>query len=159
MGNNVMLAKDSISAALAQCFVTVGERRYNLMTAIKLEAKFKKNKKEVPILGKTGKGHKSVSWSGTGSCTMHYNSSIFREMMLNFKDTGEDVYFEMQIINDDPSSAAGSQEITLLQCNIDGGVLAKFDAESDSYLDEDLDFTFDDFDMPKKFQEIIGLVA
>lgn len=40
--SNVMLAKDSISAALAQCYVTIGERRYNLMTAIKMEAKFKK---------------------------------------------------------------------------------------------------------------------
>lgn len=54
--------------------------------------------------------------------------------------------------------AAGSQTITL-QCNIDSGVLAKFDASSDSYLDEDVSFTFDDFDMPKEFQEIIGLAA
>lgn len=54
--NNVMLAKDSISAALAECYVTIGERRYNLMTAIKLEANFKKNKAKVPTLGKTGKG-------------------------------------------------------------------------------------------------------
>lgn len=53
--NNVMLAKDSISAALAECYVTIGERRYNLMTAIKLEANFKKNKAKVPTLGKTGK--------------------------------------------------------------------------------------------------------
>lgn len=45
--NNVMLAKDSISAALAECYVTIGERRYNLMTAIKLEANFKKNKAKV----------------------------------------------------------------------------------------------------------------
>lgn len=157
--NNVMLAKDSISAALAECYVTIGERRYNLMTAIKLEAKFKKNKAKVPTLGKTGKGNKSVSWEGTGSCTLHYNTSIFRKMMLDFKNTGEDVYFEIQITNDDPSSAAGSQTITLLQCNIDSGVLAKFDASSDSYLDEDVSFTFDDFDMPKEFQEIIGLAA
>lgn len=157
--SNVMLAKDSISAALAQCYVTIGERRYNLMTAIKMEAKFKKNKVKIPSLGKTGKGNKSVSWEGTGSCTMHYNTSIFREMMFNFKDTGDDVYFEMEITNDDPSSDAGSQTITLLQCNIDGGVLAKFDASSDSYLDEDVDFTFDDFDMPKKFEELIGLAA
>ena len=34
-------------------------------------------------------------------------------MMLDFKDTGKDVYFEIQITNDDPSSDAGSQTITL----------------------------------------------
>ena len=156
---NVMFSKDALSAALAECYVTIGDRRYNLMTAIKLEAKFKKNKVKIPSLGKTGKGNKSVSWEGSGSCTMHYNTSIFRKMMLDFKNTGEDVYFEIQITNDDPSSAAGSQTITLLQCNIYGGVLAKFDASSDSYLDEDVDFTFDDFDMPKEFQELMGLAA
>ena len=156
---NVMFSKDALSAALAECYVTIDDRRYNLMTAIKLEAKFKKNKVKIPTLGKTGKGNKSVSWEGSGSCTMHYNTSIFRKMMLDFKNTGEDVYFEIQITNDDPSSAAGSQTITLLQCNIDGGVLAKVDASSDSYLDEDVDFTFDDFDMPKEFQELMGLAA
>ena len=34
--NNVMLAKDSISAALAECYVTIGERRYNLIAVIRL---------------------------------------------------------------------------------------------------------------------------
>ena len=153
----VMLSKDAISASLAECYLTIGDRRFNFMTAIKVEARFKKNKVKIPRLGVTGRGNKSVSWEGTGSCTMHYNTSIFREMMKDFKDTGKDVYFEMEITNDDPSSDAGSQTINLLQCNIDGGTLAKFDDSSDSYLDEDVDFTFDDFDMPKKFEKLIGL--
>ena len=47
------------------------------MQAINLEAKFEKNKTEVPILGKTGKGNKATGWKGTGSATFHYNTSIF----------------------------------------------------------------------------------
>ena len=53
MGNVTMKAKDTLAAALAECFVTIGDRRYNFMQAINLEAKFEKNKTEVPILGKT----------------------------------------------------------------------------------------------------------
>ena len=57
MSQNVkMLAKDTLSAALAECFITIGTRRYNFMQAINVEAKFEKTKTEVPILGKTGKG-------------------------------------------------------------------------------------------------------
>ena len=52
----VMQAKDAVSASLAECFVTIGDNRYNFMQAINLEANFEKNKTEVPILGKTGKG-------------------------------------------------------------------------------------------------------
>ena len=47
-GNVVMKAKDTVFAALAECFVTIGTRRYNFMQAINLEAKFEKNKTRLP---------------------------------------------------------------------------------------------------------------
>lgn len=158
MNNITMKAKDSISAKLAECFVTVGNNRYNFMQAINLEANFEKTKSEVPILGKTGRGHKSTGWNGTGSATFHYNTSIFRQMMEDFKNTGNDVYFDIQITNDDPTSAAGRQTVVLVGCNIDGGILAKFDADNDDYLDEDMDFTFDDFKIPEKFSLLEGMM-
>ncbi len=156
--NRVMNAKDTVFAALAECFVTIGARRYNFMQAINLEAKFEKNKTEVPILGKTGKGNKATGWKGTGSATFHYNTSIFRKMMLDYKNPGDDVYFDIQITNDDPASGAGRQTIILLDCNIDGGILAKFDADGE-YLDEDMDFTFEDFKMPETFSNLPGFVT
>lgn len=155
--NAVMLAKDTLAAGLAECYITVGDRRYNFMQAINVEVKFNKKKTKVPILGKTGQGNKANGWEGSGSATFHYNTSIFRQMMVDYKNTGEDTYFEMQIINDDPTSDAGRQEIILSDCNIDGGILAKFDADGE-YLDEDMDFTFEDFSMPKSFTDLTGFL-
>ncbi|MGN1481457.1 phage tail tube protein [Porcipelethomonas sp.] len=157
-GNVVMKAKDTVFAALAEYYVTIGTRRYNFMQAINLEAKFEKNKVEVPILGKTGKGNKAAGWKGTGSATFHYNTSVFRQMMLKYKDTGEDVYFEIQITNEDKSSAVGRQTIILVDCNIDGDILAKFDSDGE-YLDEDMDFTFEDFKMPEAFKDLEGFLT
>ena len=156
MANVRMRAKDTISAKLAECFVTIDGNRYNFMQAIKLEAKFEKTKVEVPILGQTGKGNRSTGWKGTGSATFHFNTSLFRQMMERFKNTGEDVYFEIQITNEDPTAAVGRQTIVLIDCNINGGILAKFDADAD-YLDEDMDFTFEDFKMPETFKELLGM--
>ena len=156
--NVTMKAKDTVFASLAECFVTIGTRRYNFMQAINLEAKFEKTKTEVPILGKTGKGNKASGWKGTGSATFHYNTSIFRQMMIQYKDTGEDIYFEIQISNEDPTSGAGRQTMILIDCNIDGGILAKFDADGE-YLDEDMDFTFEDFKMPEAFKDLDGLLT
>lgn len=156
MANITMKAKDALSAKLAECFLTIGDNRYNFMSAINFEAKFERTKTEVPILGKTGVGNKSTGWKGSGSATFHYNTSIFREMMLKYKDTGEDVYFEIQVTNEDPTSAAGRQTIVFVDCNIDGGVLAKFDADGE-YLDEDIDFTFEDFKMPETFKLLDGM--
>lgn len=159
MGDNItMNAKDSVSAKLAQCFVTIGDKRYNFMQMIKFEAKFEKNKTKVPILGRTGQGNKSTGWSGSGNATLHYNQSIFRQVMEHFKDTGEDLYFTIQVTNEDPTSAAGKQIMIFTGCNIDGGVLAKFDADGE-YLDEDVDFTFEDFYMNTPFNELSGMVS
>lgn len=156
MSNVTMLSKDTVSAKLAECFITIGKNRYNFMQAIKLEAKFERTKTQVPILGKTGSGNKSTGWKGTGSATFHYNTSIFRDMMLKYKDTGEDLYFEIQVTNEDPTSDVGKQTIVLVGCNIDGGILTKFDADGE-YLDEDMDFTFEDFKIVNRFSVLPGM--
>lgn len=158
MLNNVkMNASDSLSAKMAECYVTIGNNRYNFMQAINLEASFEKTKTEIPILGKTGSGNKSTGWKGSGSATFHYNTSIFRELMQQYKDTGEDTYFEIQVTNEDPTSKAGRQTVVFMGCNIDGGTLAKFDADGE-YLDEDMDFTFEDFKMPERFTLLNGML-
>ncbi|HOA84368.1 MAG TPA: phage tail tube protein [Thermodesulfovibrio thiophilus] len=153
---NTMKAKDAVSASLAECFVTIDGNRYNFMQAIDLEATFEKQKTEVPILGKTGRGNKSTGWRGTGTATFHYNTSIFRELLYRYKNTGEDIYFDIQVTNEDPTSSVGRQTVILKDCNIDGGILAKFDADAD-YLDETLDFTFEDFEIPEKFNMLPGM--
>ena len=154
--NNIMNAKDAVSASLAECFVTLDGNRYNFMQAIDLEANFEKQKAEVPILGKPGRGNKSTGWKGTGSATFHYNTSIFRELLYRYKNTGEDIYFDIQVTNQDPTSAVGRQTVILKGCNTDGGILTKFDAD-DEYLDETLDFTFEDFEIPEKFNMLPGM--
>lgn len=151
-----MNAKDAISASLAECFVTIKGERFNFMQAINLEAKVDKTKSKVPILGKTGKGNKATGWEGTGKATFHYNTSMFRKMLYEFKRTGQDVYFDIQVTNEDPMSSVGRQTIILKGCNIDGGILTKFDADAE-YLEEDVDFTFEDFEMPEAFGELAGM--
>lgn len=152
-----MNAKDAVSASLAECYITIDGNRYNFMQAIDLEATFEKQKTEVPILGKTGRGNKSTGWRGTGTATFHYNTSIFRELLYRYKNTGEDIYFDIQVTNQDPTSSVGRQTVILKNCNIDGGILTKFDADAE-YLDETLDFTFEDFEIPEKFNMLPGMI-
>lgn len=151
-----MNAKDSVSASLAECFITIEGNRYNFMQAINLEAKIEKTKSEVPILGRTGKGNKTTGWKGTGSASFHYNTSIFRQLLYQYKETGKDVYFDIQVTNEDPTSEAGRQTVILKGCNIDGGILTKFDADAE-YLEEELDFTFEDWEMPETFSVLQGM--
>lgn len=146
MANTIMAGRDAVFASLAECYATIDGTRYNLMQAINLEAKMEKTKTEVPILGKTGKGNKASGWKGTGSATFHYNTSVFRKFMKKYKESGTDFYFDIQVTNSDPTSRVGSQTIILKDCNLDSITLTKFDADGE-YLDEEMDFTFEDWEM------------
>jgi hypothetical protein len=156
LNNVIMKGRDALSAKLAECFITVKGRRYNFMQMINFEATFEKTKTTVPILGKTGQANKANGWQGSFSATAHYNQSVFRQIMLDYKDTGEDAYFEIQVTNEDPTSVAGRQTVVFIDCNLDGGVLAKFDADGE-YLDESIEGTFEDFKMPESFNLLNGM--
>lgn len=108
------------------------------------------------MLGKTGSGNKSTGWKGTGKITIYKNTSIFDDLMERYKNTGEDIYFDIQVSNSDPTSAAGVCTMVFSGCNVDGGVLASFDVDGD-FLEQEIDFTFEDFSNPTKFTQLAGM--
>ena len=156
MTTPIMNVRDTVSGSQGECFVTIGERRYNFMSLKKINAKMEKNKEKVTILGKTGESNKTTGWKGSGTMSVYYNTSVLRKLMEVYKNTGEDFYFDTQITNADLASSAGRQTVILKDCNLDSIVLAMLDTES-SNLEEDLDFTFDDFDIPESFTALVGM--
>ena len=151
-----MHAKDVISAKLASAYVSVKGERFLLFQAKKLEAKLEKKKEEVAILGRMAKGHKATSVNCTGTMTIYKNTPLFDRMLLEFKSTGKDTYFDLQITNEDPTSAAGRQVTILKDCNIDSGIIAGFDADGE-WLEQDVDFTFEDVEQPTQFKMLDGM--
>ena len=151
-----MNGKDAISGSLGFCYITIGTDRFLFMQALNVEAKMEKTKVEVPIMGRTGKGNKATGWKGTGSAKFHYNTSLFREKLAQYAETGEDFYFDMQLINEDPTSTVGRQSVILKNCNIDGAILSKIDADSD-YLEDEFDFTFEGFQIAESFKPLAGM--
>ena len=157
MGNPTMNALDALQGSMAECFITTeAGRRYNFMQIYSMEFTMDINSREIPILGKSGKGNRPAGWSGKFSGKAHYNQSVMREMMLQYKNTGKLPPFDAQITNEDPGSSAGRQTAIFRQCLIGGGVLAKFDASADT-LEEDIEGTFDDFDFPELFNLLPGM--
>lgn len=155
MGNAIMNASDAIYGGLAECYITIGKRRYNFMSMINFESKWEVNITDVPVLGKVGMGHKAAGGKGTWSGTAHYNQSYLREIANEYQKTGKMPYFEIQVSNEDPTSQAGRQTIIHRGCLCDSFVLAKFEA-GEEIMDEELSGTFESWDMPEKFKELQG---
>lgn len=157
MENNItMVGKDAIAAKFGYCYVTIENNRYLFMQAKDISLTITKDKQKVPIMGKVMAGHKSTGAEGTGNAKFHYNTSLMNEQLISYCKTGRDIYFDLQITNDDPASSAGRQTVTATGCNLDGGVIAQIISD-DSLLEFDYDFTFDDCDLPEKFALLSGM--
>ncbi|MCC8435481.1 phage tail tube protein [Brevibacillus sp. M2.1A] len=148
--------QDAVSGKMARAYATINGRREELFYAKSLEATIEKNKVDVPILGKTNTPQRSAGWSGSGTLTVYYVTSVFRQLMRDFIKTGKDFWFDLQIINEDETSGTGKQTVMLLGCNLDSIIATKFDATSDDMLEEELPFTFNDYDLLDQFNTLTG---
>ena len=157
MSQSIMNALDAVAGSQASAYITLADgNRYCFMQLYSFESNMEINVAEVPILGKSGKGNKPTGWSVTWSGTAHYNQSIIRKMLLEYKKIGFMQTFDIQVSNEDPTASVGRQTIILKNCLTKGGILAKFDADSEM-LDEELEGTFDDWEMPESFTLLSGM--
>lgn len=156
--NITMKSDDAVYGSMAQCYITIEGRRYNFMSMTKFESKWDVTIKEVPILGKVGMGHKAAGGKGTWKGTAHYNQSHFRKMADVYQKTGSLPGFEIQVSNEDPTSAAGRQTVTHRGCLCESFTLAKFEA-GENLLDEELSGTFESWDMPETFNTLDGFLT
>lgn len=152
MSNKYLLARDVISGQEATAQAIIDGEIVDLFMAKSIEATFTKRKSEVRTLGKRGTQNKTTGWTGTGTLTVYYVSSVFRKMALDYIKSGKDLYFTIVVVNRDPTSTIGTQTMALYNCNLDATTLAKFDTEADA-LDESMSFTFDDAEMLQGFTD------
>lgn len=155
MANNwaYMKASDAISGKEGSLYATIDGKVIQVAECKSINAKITKNKSEFKALGYRGTQHKATGWSGSGTLTIHYASSRWSKMMIDYAKNGIDTYFKLQIINDDPASTIGKQTVTLMDVNFDEAEIAKLDTDAE-FLDQTMNFTFSDVEMPDEFKEL-----
>jgi len=146
-----MNAPDAINGKEGRAYAKINGNNEELFYAKTIEATVEKTKVDIKAIGKRMTGHKTTGLNGTGTMTIYYITSMFRQLIVSYKRTGQDVYFDMVVENDDPASAAGKQSILLIGVNLDSSILTKLDGDSDDPLDEDVEFTFEDFEILTPF--------
>ena len=123
-------AKDTVNGALGTCFAIIDGKRHELMQVKNIQAKVKKTRMTIPILGMTAKQQKSGGWEGTGTMTVYYVSSLFRRVMADYMEkTAWTPTFELLLTNEDPTGDAGRQTVLLKDVNIEEMLIGKIDVE------------------------------
>lgn len=148
-----MKASDAISGKEGSLYATIDGNVTQVAECKSITAKITKNKTEFKALGYRGTQQKATGWTGSGTLTIHYASSRWAKMMIDYAKDGTDTYFKLQVINEDPTSSIGKQTVTLIDVNFDEAEIAKLDTEAD-FLDQTMNFTFSDVEMPDEFSEL-----
>lgn len=139
-----------IDGAEGTVYAIIDGRKIGCASVKSLDAKMEKSKSEHPRLGTTSKMNRSRGWSGKGSCTLYYGTSTFVQLAEQYAKTGKDSFFEMIVTNEDPTSSIGRKTVKLKGVNFDSIVLTKIDIGAE-LLDEEMPFTFEDFDVLDNF--------
>lgn len=145
-------ASDVISGQEGWASICIDGENHTLFYIKKLEAKYEKETEEIRVVGKRGVQNKAKGFKGTGTMVIYYATTMFRDMIAEYVETGLDRYFDITVSNNDPTSSIGKQTVLLRGCNINSGLLAKLDAENGA-LDEELSFTFDNVKITNQFAD------
>lgn len=148
-----MKAGDAISGKEGALYATINGKVIQVAECKSVSAKITKNKSEFKALGYRGTQQKATGWSGTGTLVIHYASSRWSKLIIDYAKKGIDTYFKLQIENEDPTSSIGKQTVTLIDVNLDEAEVAKLDVDSE-FLDQSMNFTFSDIEMPEEFKEL-----
>lgn len=123
-----------------------------LFYAKKIEATIELNKADIKTLGTRITQKKVTGSEATGSMTVYYVTSVFRNMVARYNKEGYIPTFKLVITNEDRSTTIGKQTTVLYDCMIDSATIALLDVEADA-LEEDIDFTYGDFDIQETFTD------
>ncbi|CAG7616979.1 Phage-like element PBSX protein XkdM [Paenibacillus solanacearum] len=143
-------AGDTISGQEGRAYAIVNQLSEEMFYIKSLEATVEKQKAEIKTIGRRGVQHKATGWTGKGTMTIYYVTSKFRQMMFDYIKNGKDTYFSIKVINEDPVSTVGMQEVILRGVNLDSVIMASLNSESE-VLEEEVSFTFEDIDLEKTF--------
>ncbi len=147
----VLHARDTISGQEGRAYATINGNAEEMFYVKKLEAKVEKEKAEIKALGRRGTQSKAKGWKGTGSMTIYYMTTLFRDLMKDYMVSGRDTYFDITVKNDDPSSSVGMQTVVIKNVNLDSVIMASLDTGSDT-LEEEISFTFDGIEIIDRFK-------
>ncbi|RHW49721.1 phage tail protein [Bombilactobacillus bombi] len=147
---NFLNGRDTISTKDAKVYITINGKVIPLIECNKFSAKLEKNKEDVQTLGSRWKHKKTTSVEGTGTLGGYLISSAWSQYALPYIQGGKDLYFEVTLTIEDPTSRAGKQTLHFSDVNLDDIPFADFEAD-DGVMEWESDFTFENIELVTPF--------
>lgn len=145
---------DTISGKEGTAFLKLNGMNEELFHAKSVEAKIEIKKGSVKCIGRRMEGSKPTGMKGSGTLKIYYGFPLFTQVVKEYKETGKAPYFDLVVKNSDTASAAGTQTVLIKDCSLDGLTLSKLDGDADDPLEDEISFTFEDYEFLSEFNKI-----
>lgn len=139
-----------VAGGEGHAFMSSEGRKIELAGVKEVEATLSFDKAEIKALGHRMTGHKVTGAVGEGTFVLYYITSEFRKRAKEYIRTGRAFTFDLYVTNDDVASDLGRQTVALYDCSFDEVSLAMLNADNE-VLEEEISFTFDDFEITEEF--------
>lgn len=150
---NTMKVDDAPRANLAEFYCTIDGRRRNMLSAKKFEAKATPTLADVKSLGMMITGKKATGLELKITCTVYKCSSMFDDIITEFKNTGNMPRFEVQVTSEDGATNIGADTKIYTDCIITGDVLlSMFDADGD-FIEQEIEAYAMDYEHQEKYTD------
>ena len=137
-----LLARDTVNGAEGSVFVTVNGKNVQVagMKNVRLDAELQSQDMRVIGTRSIQTKNNGVKQSGTG--TIYYGDDLFRDMILEYIQTGNMRQFDIQLTNSDPTTTLGSQTIVAYGCTLTGTIPLAILDDEESMLNYDFSFSY-----------------
>ena len=149
-GMHIIEPGNIIDGAEGTIYAIVQGQKYGMALVQNLTANAEKTKDQYNRLGTRTPMHRSRGVNLTGSMSVYSGGKLLQEMMFQYIKDGVDVFFEIVVTNEDPTSNIGRRVASLKNVNLDNVLMTSVDIETGA-LAEDVSFTFDDIDYLDQF--------
>lgn len=143
---NTMRVDDAPRANLAEFYCTINGQRRNMLSAKKFEAKVTPTLVDVKALGMMITGKKATGLEIKINCTVYKCSSMFDDIITEFKNTGIMPRFEVQITSEDGATNIGADTKIYTDCIISGDVLLSMFDSSGDFIEQEIEAYAMDYD-------------
>lgn len=136
-----LLAQDTVNGAEGSIFITRDGKNIQIagMRNISTQAEIQSN--DMRVIGTRLIQDKPNGVKMTGSGNIYYGSNIFLDMLLEYIKTGVMPEFTIQIINKDPATSIGTQNMVYYGCKLTGTVPMSVLNDEEQMLNYDFSFS------------------
>lgn len=146
-------ARDTINGAEGSAFITQNGRNIEIACLRNIVVQSAIQSNDMRVVGTRKIQEKISGVKLTGSGNVYYGTPIFSDMVLQYIRTGVMPEFDLQIVNNDPTTTVGTQNMIYTGCVLTGNIPLSVLNDEEAMLNFDFTFTVGDVAQIESFSE------